>query len=128
MKESQASILMYGHDAYLLATRQWVLESRGYRVLALADLDGFAAIPQTPAIRLVLLCHSLSAEECEAAMSLARARWPEIQSLVLDVDGSRAPAGLLGQLLHTMDGPAKLIAMVGKLMGSAPQAPAAPRF
>jgi hypothetical protein len=127
MKGKQNSILMYGHKEHLLATRQWLLESRGYRVLTLTDLAGLAAIPQAPPIRLVLLCHSLSAEECAAATALAEARWPEIQSLVLDDDGTRVPSGLLGQLLHTLDGPAKLIAMVGKLIGASPQMRAAIR-
>ena len=39
------------------------------------------------------------------------------QSLVLDFDGSRMPDGLLGQLLHTMDGPAKLISAVNQIIG-----------
>jgi hypothetical protein len=121
MKVNPNSILLYGRDEHLLATRQWVLQSRGYRVLTLVDLSAFAAIPQDPPIRLVLLCHSLSEDECEAAMLLAEARWPGIQSLTLGAEAGRAPSGLLGQLLHTMDGPAKLVAMVGQLMGSSPQ-------
>jgi hypothetical protein len=123
MKANQNSILMIGHDEHLLATRQWVLQSRGYRVITLVGLARFAAIPQTPPIRLLLLCHSLSEDEGEAAMVLAEARWPGIQGLTLGAEISRAPSGLLGQLLHTMDGPAKLVAMVGELIGNAPQVP-----
>ncbi|HEV2618640.1 MAG TPA: hypothetical protein VGU23_01730 [Acidobacteriaceae bacterium] len=127
MKVNPNSILLYGRDEQLLATRRWVLESRGYRVLTLLDLAGFAAIPQNPPIRLVLLCHSLSQDECEAAMVLAEARWPGIQSLTLDAEAGRSPSGLLGQLLHTMDGPAKLVETVAKLMGSSPRAQAVSR-
>jgi hypothetical protein len=118
MKAKQTTILMYGHDEHLLETRQWVLQSRGYRVLTVLDPSAFASIPLVPSIPLLLLCHSLSRKECDVATTLAFARWPEIKSLVLDADGTRAPSGLLGQLLHTMDGPAKLISIVNGIVGS----------
>jgi hypothetical protein len=73
-------------------------------------------------MKLLILCHSLSPEECERAAALAIARWPDIQCLTLDFDGSRMPDGLLGQLLHTMDGPAKLISVVNQVIGSGRQA------
>jgi hypothetical protein len=118
MKAKQTTILMYGHDEHLLETRQWVLQSRGYRVLTMLDPSAFASIPLVPSIPLLLLCHSLSPQECNVATALASTRWPEIQSLVLDADGGRAPSGLLGQLLHTMDGPAKLISLVNRIVGN----------
>jgi hypothetical protein len=117
MKAKQPSILMYGHDEHLLETRQWVLESRGYRVVTMVHPSGFKVIPLMPPIRLLLLCHSLSPGECDAAIALASARWGGIKSLVLDADGTRAPSGILGQLLHTMEGPAKLISAVSKIVG-----------
>jgi hypothetical protein len=118
MKTNQASILLYGHEEQLLATRQWVLQSRGYRVVTMMDLEGLASVPSTPPVRLLLLCHTLSAEEATAAIDAVSARWPRAQSLTLEGTSGRAPSGLLGQLLHTMDGPAKLIAKVGEILGS----------
>ena len=118
MKAKQPSILMYGHDEHLLETRQWVLQSRGYRVVTMLHPSGFAAIPLIPPIKLLLLCHSLSPEECDAAIAIASARWAGVRSLILDPDGTRAPSGLLGQLLHTMEGPAKLISVVSQIVGS----------
>ena len=118
MKSKQIYLLMYGHDEHLTATRKWVLQSRGYRVLAVDRLSGIASIPETPPVRLLLLCHSLSAGESASAIALATSRWPDIQHLGLVADDSRAPSGLLGQLLHTMDGPAKLISMVGRMVGA----------
>ena len=118
MKLNQTSILMYGHDQHLLATRQWVLQSRGYRVLTVEHLSAIGSIPQTPPVKLLLLCHSVTQREGDAAIALATARWPEIQRLALVADSGRAPAGILGQLLHTMDGPAKLISMVGELLNA----------
>jgi hypothetical protein len=122
MKANKISIVMYGHDERLLATRQWVLQSRGYRVLTVAHPSKIASIPQNLSAKLIILCHSLSPQECDCAVALATARWPEIQSLVLDFDGSRMPDGLLGQLLHTMDGPAKLISAVNQIIGNGTQA------
>lgn len=118
MKAKQTSILMYGRDERLLETRQWVLQSRGYRVVTIVYPSDFAAIPLTPPIKLLLLCHSLSPEECDNAIALASARWDGIQSLALVADSTRAPSGILGQLLHTMEGPEKLISVVGELVGT----------
>jgi hypothetical protein len=122
MKANKVSIVLYGHDERLLATRQWVLQSRGYRVLTVAHPAKIASIAQDLPVKLLILCHSLTPAECDYAVALATARWPEIQSLVLDFDGSRMPAGLLGQLLHTMDGPAKLIFAVSQIIGNGTQA------
>jgi hypothetical protein len=122
MKANKISIVMYGHDEHLLATRQWVLQSRGYRVLTVSHPAKFTSIGQNLPVKLLILCHSLSPVECACATALATSRWPEIQSLVLDFDGSRMPDGLLGQLLHTMDGPAKLISAVNQIIGSGTRA------
>jgi hypothetical protein len=118
MKANQTSILMYGHDEHLLVTRQWVLQSRGYRVLTRLDLAGFANIAVDPPIRLLLLCHTLSAGDCTEAIAAASERWPEVRSVVLEGGVGRTPSGLLGQLLHTMDGPARLVAVVSEMLGS----------
>jgi hypothetical protein len=127
MKAKHTTILMYGRDEHLLETRKWVLQSRGYRVLTMLDPSALAAIPLNPSIPLLLLCDSLSTQECEVAAALASARWPEIHCLVLDVEVGRAPAGLLGQLLHTMDGPAKLISIVSRIVGTGVPVAGAPR-
>jgi hypothetical protein len=117
MKGPQISILLYGQDAHLLETRKWVLQSRGYRVLTVLQLSEIELLPLTPAFALLIRCHSLSDAEGEAATALASARWPAIKSLILTADKSRSPTGLLGQLLHTMGGPANLLAQVAELVG-----------
>jgi hypothetical protein len=125
MKAGHSSILIFGHDEHLLMTRQWVLQSRGYRVLTASTLNELDSIAQLPPIKLILLCHSLRPAEIETATARASARWPGILNLELVADGGRAPNGILGQLLHTMDGPAKLVSMVDDLVGgSLPSNPA----
>jgi len=116
MNSNPTSILIYGRDPSLLETRQWVLQSRGYRVLAITNLSALRSVPP-PSPALLILCHSLSSRECEAATALATFRWPAIKHLVLAADNSRNPSGILGQLLHTMGGPTNLLSMVGALVG-----------
>lgn len=120
MKDNQTSILLFGRDEHLLVTRQWVLQSRGYRVLTINHLPEITSIPRLPPMRVLLLCHSLLPGEDAAAIEIATSRWPEIQSLSLVAETSRAPSGILGQLLHTMDGPGRLISMVGELIALRP--------
>jgi hypothetical protein len=118
MKAEHSSILIFGHDEHLLLTRQWVLQSRGYRVLTASTLSNIDSIPKSPPIKLLLLCHSLDPVEVATARNHAQLRWPNLKCLELVADDSRAPSGILGQLLHTMDGPAKLVTLVDNLVGS----------
>ena len=116
MKPDTISILLWGKDAQLLETRQWVLQSRGYRVTVIAKLSDIRALRQSPPFTLFILCHSLSPEEARAAFAVASFRWPGIKQLVLVADTTRSPTGLLGQLLHTMNGPGALLATVHQLV------------
>jgi hypothetical protein len=118
MKTSPISILLYGKDTHLLETRKWVLQSRGYRVTATLLLSDINLLPLAPPFALIILCHSLTTQEGQAAIALASSRWPAIKNLVMLVDKSRSPTGLLGQLLHTMGGPTNLLSQVSTLVGS----------
>lgn len=116
MKSNPVVILILGHDKNLLETRQWVLQSRGYRVITASSLSAITASNQTKQVSLLLLCHSLNSGEHDAAIALARSRWPNIRHVSMVAEDIRAPNGILGNLLHTMDGPAKLISMVSEAM------------
>jgi hypothetical protein len=118
MKKSQSSILIVGHDEHLLATRQWVLQTRGYQVLTVHEPGTIQKVPLSAPVRLVVLCHTLSDAERELATTAAAARWPGVKTLTLVAESGRMPSGILGQLLHTMDGPAKLLSMVTEAVGS----------
>lgn len=118
MKKKQSPIVMLGHDEHLLATRQWVLQTRGYRVITATDASVLQTLPPLPPVGLLVLCQTFSPEERHEAEEVACMRWPKIKSLTLPAEEGRAPTGLLGQLLHTMDGPARLLSMVTELVGS----------
>lgn len=117
MKSHNISVLMYGHDAHLLESRKWVLESRGYRIHIIQRLTELNHIPATPAVSLVVLCHTLTPHESDEAVTRTSARWPGIKHLHLVADSSRYASQVLGQVMHTLDGPARLIHMVSELVG-----------
>lgn len=116
MKHEQTSVLIFGYDKGLQETRQWVLQTRGYHVTIALDRDALADLPGTRGVDLLLVCHSVPRAERESAIAFARSRWPGCRHLTLTPDQGRIPTGLLGQLLHTMDGPARLIALVGSAL------------
>jgi hypothetical protein len=118
MKKNQSSILIVGHDEHLLATRQWVLQTRGYQVLTMHEPASIQKVPLSAPVQLVVLCHTLSDTERELASQTANARWPGVKCLTLVAEPGRMPSGILGQLLHTMEGPAKLLSMVTEAVGS----------
>jgi hypothetical protein len=116
MNSNPISVVIFGRNPQLLETRQWVLQSRGYRVFAISQISALRSV-QSLSPALLILCHSLSSREREAATAFATSRWPAIKHLVLAADSSRNPSGILGQLLHTMGGPTNLLSMVGELVG-----------
>lgn len=118
MKKNQSSILIVGHDDHLLATRQWVLQSRGYKVFTMEDAGLIEKVPASAPVRLVVLCHTLSEAERAAAARISTERWPGVKILTLVAESGRTPSGILGQLLHTMDGPDKLLSMVNEAVGT----------
>ena len=108
------SILMYGRDAHLLETRAWVLERAGYRVRTALNLDTLRLMLVTGQTDLLILCHSLSTEDCGGAIALTTP-YPKVKSLILTAGERGCHAHLLAAVLDTMDGPEKLVSMVGNL-------------
>ena len=109
------SILVYGRDPSLLDTRRWVLERAGYRVLtaqALAEAKHFAA---TEPVSVLLLCHSLSAQDSENALEAADTIRPEMRRLLITANTHVCTARHEDHILSAFDGPQALIAAVQEL-------------
>lgn len=119
MKVDHISILLYGRDAHLLELRKWFLHSLGYRVYTAMTLAEFSAIPASPQISLITLCHTLSERECPAVIASASARWPEIKSLTLPRDVLRSASAVRDKTMHPIDAPTHLLTRVGELVGYA---------
>ena len=99
------SILICGRDAALLKTRGLVLESAGYDVTV--TLRSLEFEPDLSAIKLMIVCHTLSENERRQAISILASRSPQakivclaptkgaIDASVTTVDSFRGPRMLL---------------------------------
>ena len=125
MKTAAHTILLFGRQPDLLDTRRWVLESRGYNVAIANSLVEIASVPKDPPVNVLLLCHLLTPAERTAAAALASTRWAGCITRAL-TQASRTPAGILGKLMHTTEGPTDLVAMVRTLLREEPPAPLKP--
>jgi hypothetical protein len=111
-------VLVYGSDPQLLATRRWMLEQAGARVLAATKLSDFSELAPDEAIDLIVFCHSLSKDQCDCAFADAHTRWPEVQILVL-VSGSCGCQPRVSDLVADASlGPAYFVQTVAKLLGA----------
>jgi DNA-binding response OmpR family regulator len=119
MKAAQISIVAFDRDPRLLESSKWTLEGRGYRVIPITHLAELESIPLTPPITLLVLCHSLSPKEGADAIAQASKRWPGIEKLTLLRNRSANPSELLGQILHTLDRPARQVSVASELAGYA---------
>lgn len=99
------SILLYGQDSLLLQTRQWVLEAAGYQVRTTKEFSEVAPVPDP--VDLLILCHSLSLEECGRTFALASTRWPKIRCIVLPEGASACSEQMLGSVLDATENPVK---------------------
>ena len=120
MKSKQISVLIYGHDARLLESRKWVMQSWGYRALSIRSIAALNRVPLTPPIDLLVLCHTLSAKECESAIAHARLRWPNVKELALVRHSAMRDASpVLSDVQKALDAPDRLISVIGQLVGHA---------
>ena len=90
-----ACLLIYGTDSKLLDTRRMVLEYAGHHVLA--QLDPLSAAPYLSELNfdVLILCHTLSPEDCHRVASLAYVRWPAIRTITLSRGWQTQPTTLL---------------------------------
>ena len=114
-----ASILIYGHDPMLLDTRSCVLQTAGFQVFTVAELANAAKTMTHQPIDLLLLCHTLTAVERQAAISTARTAQPQIKQLVMITNAQEAGQEKIeGETLHLFAGASGLIAAVQKTLDS----------
>ncbi len=121
---ASACILVYGSDDVLLGTRTMVLEKAGYKVFSARETSDLQEILLGRSISLLVLCHSLSSEKCEAAIEFAESRHPVIRCLVLTAGNSPCSERAHDAVLSAFDGPRKLVETVQNLLRSASSASA----
>jgi hypothetical protein len=113
-------LLIYGNDLVLLQTRQWVLErERGNFEVVLAETAAeVASILASRTVTLLILCHSLSLEDCRTALAVLEALSAQTQRLLLQGSFSQALALYRHEVLDPFEGPVALIRAAKLLAGS----------
>lgn len=108
------SILMFGRDAQLLETRQWVFERAGLMVRSVSTLTAVRGALAGRRYGLLILCHTLSEAECIAAGDVAVWNAPAMPILLLETGGCGFISAL-GASTNVLNGPKSLIAKVHSL-------------
>jgi hypothetical protein len=91
-----------------------VLESR-YEVVAAPCLEELQEVTTDHDFDVILLCHTLSSEDCDLATSIARVRWPNAKIVALSVERSSC-AKYADQIVRGLDGPRLLLRTIDNLM------------
>ena len=109
-------ILACGRDVSLLATRRLVLESAGHRVCVAIGPEAVIEALIENAIDLVVLCHTLSSQDCLAVLAAIHAHHPDAKILSLQASNAPCESSGKGQVVNIFDGPGKLVQKVHELI------------
>lgn len=112
------SILIYGKDERLVETRQWMLESCGYRARIADRTVEVERMAEEGAVDLLLLCHSLSAEESGDVVAAVLGRHPAAKVLTLMSRPTVRADRIYGATMDVSDGPARLLECIAGLVGT----------
>ena len=77
-----------------------MLRAAGYRVTVETDLYALDPSVSNTRFDLLVLCHTIRADDANRIASLARSRWPGIATLVLTRGWYSHPVQLLRAVLH----------------------------
>jgi DNA-binding response OmpR family regulator len=110
------TILVYGNDQMLVATRRLILERAGYTVFTAESLSNAALVLMARQIDVLVLCQTLSDEERGAVLETAHALKPKTRCAALSFDGRDVVTD--GVLIHRgLDGPPSLLTAIGRMLG-----------
>ncbi len=111
-------LLCLSNNPVLLEIRASVLATQ-YRVIPLRGTQEMEALPAGDAFRILVLCHSLSEEECESAIRLAHARWPGIKVVSIATLSSVCPRRQSDAVIDSLAGAPALLQTVAYLINQA---------
>jgi hypothetical protein len=119
MESRRPRLLCYGHDDMLLYTRKCILED-DFSVEICRGLVQLADCLRRGPVRIVVLCHSVPDQECEAAIEIARAAWPGVKILTLREGDQGEECSLhADKTMASLEGPPVLLYKVHSMLGSA---------
>lgn len=110
------NLLICGLDPLLLDTRRLILERCGYQVWCASNLVNARQIIQSRRVDLLILCHSLSTDECDQLRAIASIHSPQTKILTLSAGFKGCRGEMISQIFDTSDGPAKLLSVVEQLL------------
>lgn len=107
-------VLCFSRDQRLLETRGMVL-SKHYNAELVGSIPELKALSPDTHIDTVILCHSLSPEECDLSASIVRERWPKAK--ILAVSGERPSCWTFAdKVVSGIDGPSVLLQAIDSLV------------
>lgn len=109
-------ILVYGRDERLQETRRMILASKGYRVIAVSSPAEIETMDSADEVDLLMLCHTLTTEECGRAIAAVQSRWPKARSLFLTSGRFGCHKEFRSEIFDSMEGPEKLVTKVSRLV------------
>jgi hypothetical protein len=114
----QRSVVCFSHDSSLLMSRVWLMEKMGCRVIPVTSETEFRETLHTYPVGLVVLCQSLTSEECRKADAFSRKHSPEARVLVLFITQQKYVPQGDGVLLDAQCGPATFLSTVRSMLPS----------
>jgi hypothetical protein len=114
----QDIILCYGHDEMLLATRQRILKKIGVRVDIASTESDYRQKLFGGDVAVVLLCQSLSTEECAGAAAFAKENSPSSKVLLMYTEPGDCDLQNENAEFFSGDGPLALVRTVVQLLST----------
>jgi len=124
--DRNASVILYGHDPSLLLYRSMVLKTVFDTVTVALSKEFVSWMLDTRHIDLLILCQTLTQEECDALLTSAKTRWPRSKVLVLEASFSARTHDAEVAHANPLDGPVNLLRRIEQLLAS-PKNPDRPR-
>lgn len=110
-------LLCLSSDRDLLEIRRRVLATR-YDVVPLSSLMDLKTVSSERLVDVLVLCHTLSGEECAIASAVARGRWPGIKILSIVTPYNSCQSSDVDGQVGSLDGPEELFEAIGWLLGT----------
>jgi hypothetical protein len=93
-----------------------ILASKGYRVIAVSSIVEIEHIDSADQVDLLMLCHTLTMEECGRAIAVVQSRWPKAKSLFVRSGRFGFHKEFEREIFDAMEGPEKLVTTVSRLL------------
>ena len=118
-QRAKSSVLSLSHDPALLRTRMLLLQRAGCKVSCASNLQDFQTCILSQQFDLIMICQSMSAEECDAATRLAREFAPTARVLLMFTRIGKCVPEQADVMLDAHAGPRVLVETAQRMLSSA---------